>query len=142
MSVTSGRSILWTVMILLAACLIAFLPTVPVHAQQGKSKVPLIGKLTSGNNQQAFTGKVQSLDMKQRVLNVNGLHGRDTEIFPIRKNVRVESLNGDRMKLTELSPGTTVLIYFDQKSGERTVKNIIVLSSNKSQGKAKPAHSS
>lgn len=142
LSATRSGSVSRTVMVFLATCLFAFLPVATVHGQDSKPKVPIIGKLTSGNNQQAFTGKVQSLDLKQRVLNVNGLHGRDTEIFPIKKSVRVEALNGDKMKLTELAPGMTILIYFDQKSDERTVRNIIVLSSSKSQGKAKPAHSS
>lgn len=129
-------------MVLLAACVIVFLQALPVHGQASKSKLPIIGKLSSGNHQQAFTGKVQSLDLKQKILNVNSLHGRDTEIFPIKKNVHVQGASGQKMKLTELAPGMTILIYYDQKSGERTVKDIIVLSSSKSQGKAKPAHSS
>ena len=41
-----------------------------------------------------------------------------------------------------LTPGTAVLIYFDQKSGERSIKNIVVLSSGKEQAKGKPAPSS
>lgn len=109
---------------------------------QSKSKIPIISKLTSGNHQQAFTGKVQSLNLKDRILSVNSLHGQDNEIFPVRKNVRVQGANGHKMKLTELTPGMTVLIYFDQRAGERRVKNIVVLSSNKSQGKGKQAHSS
>lgn len=131
-----------TVMLLFAACLAVFFQAAPLRAQNGKSKFPVIGKLTSGNRQQAFTGKIQSLDLKQKVLNVNSLHGQQSEIFPVKKNVRVEAVDGHRMNLTELAPGMTVLIYFHQKSGERTVKNIIVLSSSKAQGKAKRAHSS
>lgn len=131
-----------TVIVLLTACLLAFFQAVPLRAQDGKSKLPVIGKLTSGNQQQAFTGKIQSLDLKQKVLNVNSLHGQQSEIFPVKKNVRVQAVDGHRMSLTELVPGMTVLIYFHQKSGERTIKNIIVLSSSKAQGKAKQAHSS
>jgi len=127
---------------LLAACLFAFSQAVPLRAQAHKSKVPIVGKLTSGPQQQAYSGKVQSVDLKQEILNVNSLHGRDSEIFPVKKNVRVEDLNGRKMKLTALTPGMTVLIYYSQKSGERTVRNIIVLSSGKSQEKAGQAPSS
>lgn len=128
--------------VLIAACIATLFQTIPLHAQNSKSKLPLIGKLTSSNHQQAFTGKIQSLDLKQKVLNVNSLRGRQSEIFPVKKDVRVQAVNGQKMKVTELTPGMTVLIYFNQKSGERKIKNIIVLSSGKSQGKAKRAHSS
>jgi hypothetical protein len=46
------------------------------------------------------------------------------------------------MNLKVLKPGTTVLIYFNQKSGERTIRNIVVLSSGKEQATDKPAPSS
>jgi hypothetical protein len=136
-----GRS-RWVLVALLAPCMFVFSQALPLRAQQHKSKVPIVGKLSSGNLQQAYSGKIQSLDLKQKVLNVNSLHGQDSEIFPIKKNVRVESLDGGRMKLDALTPGMTVLIYYDQKSGARTVKNIIVLSSGKSQEKGKLAPSS
>ena len=127
---------------LLAACVFILCQAPQLHAQNRKSKVPIVGKLTSGNLQQAYSGEVQSLDLKQKILNVNSLRGRDSEIFPFKKNVRIESLNGKKMDLTSLTPGSTVLIYFDQKSGERTIKNIVVLSSGKEQAKGKPAPSS
>ena len=141
-SVPAGSPLLRALTVLLAACAFAFSQALPLRAQEHRSKVPVVGKLGSRNSQQAYSGKVQSLDLKQKVLNVNSLHGQQSEIFPIKKNVRVEGVNGEKMKLTELVPGMAVLIYFDQKSGERTVKNIIVLNSGKSQGKGKPAPSS
>jgi hypothetical protein len=139
---SAGRSSLRTLASLLAAGLFASCQAAPLHAQEHKSKVPIVGKLTGGSHQQAYSGKVQSLDMKQRILNVNPLHGRNSEIFPFKKNVRIENLNGGRMNLSALTPGTAVLIYFDQKSGERTIKNIVVLSSGKEQARGKPAPSS
>lgn len=142
MSASNRHLSLSTMMIFLAVCLMAFFQIAPLRGQSGKSKFPIIGKLTSGNHQQAFTGKIQSLDLKQKVLNVNSLHGQQSEIFPVKKSVRVQAVDGRKMKLTELAPGMTVLIYFNQKSGERRVKNIVVLSSNKGQGKTKSAHSS
>jgi hypothetical protein len=127
---------------LIAICVFALWQAPPLHAQEHKSKMPIVGKLTSPNSRQAYSGKVQSIDLKQKILNVNSLHGRESEIFPFKKNVRVEGLNGDRMNLESLKPGTTVLIYFNQKSGERTIRNIVVLSSGEGQAKGKPAPSS
>lgn len=141
MSVRGGNLSLPTLTIVMAVCLFTFFQAVPLRGQSGKGKLPIFGKLTSHNHQQAFTGKVQSLDLKQRVLSVNSLHGRDDEIFPVKKTVHVEAIDGHRMNLTELAPGMTVLIYYDQRSGKRTVKDIIVLSSSKNRGKGKQAHS-
>ena len=139
---SSGGASARALLALLAACLVAFFQTAPVHAQEHRSRVPIVGKLTSGNQRQAFSGKVQSVDLKQKILNVNALKGMDSEIFPVKKNVHVEDVDGRKMKLTALTPGMTVLIYYNQKSGERTVKNIVVLSSGKSQEKGGPAPSS
>jgi hypothetical protein len=138
----TAAAALRAVAVLSAAGMIFFCLAAPLHAQTHKSKVPIVGKLTGGNNKQAYSGKIRSLDLKQKILNVNALHGRENEIFPFKKNVRVEGLNGKRMGLKALKPGTTVLIYFDQKSGGRTIKNIVVLSSGTGQEEDKPAPSS
>lgn len=127
---------------IMAACALIFCQVATLQAQQQKNKLPIVGKLGSGNHQQAYSGKIKSLDMKQKILNVNSLHGQDTEIFPVKKNMHVEGLNGNRLDLSALKPGVTVLIYFNQKSGERTVKNIVVLSSGKNQAKGGTAPSS
>lgn len=132
-SVQSGAQ-LWVGGIAVAACCFAFLPATSLRAQQHKSKVPILGKLTSGPQQQAYSGTVQSLDLKQKVISVNSRQGRDTEIFPVKKDVRVETINGKKMNLKTLTPGTSVLIYYDQKRGERTVKYIIVLEAGKGGG--------
>lgn len=131
-----------TLAVLGAAFAFVFCQAAPLHAQQRKSKVPIVGKFSSSPRQQAYSGRVQSLDLKQKILNVNALHGRGSEIFPFKKNVKVESVNGKKMKMKALTPGATVLIYFDQKSGERTIKNIVVLSAGKEQAKGKPEPSS
>lgn len=135
-------SSLGTLVALLAVCLLGLSQAAPVHAQERKSKLPIVSKLSSGNRQQAYSGKVQSLNLKDRVLSVSSLHGQQSEFFPIKKKVRVESPGGKKMTLGALTPGTAVLIYFDQKSGQRTIRNIVVLSSGESQGKGKPAPSS
>lgn len=141
-STITGGSLPGIVAALLVVCVFAFCQAPLLHAQNRKSKVPIVGKLTSSNGRQAYSGRVKSLDLKQKILNVNSLHGRESEIFPLKKNVRVESLSGDRMNLKALKPGTTVLIYFNQRSGERTIRNIVVLSSGKEQAKGKKAPSS
>ena len=133
---------MWASAVLLSAGALALFPAAPFHAQEHKSKVPIVGKFGSGSHQQAYSGKIQSLDMKQMILNVNSLQGRDSEIFPFKKNVRIENLNGKKMELKALTPGSTVLIYFDQRSGERTIKNIVLLSSGKEQAKGKQSPSS
>ncbi len=137
-----SRAFLPGVATALAVCALTFFHLAPLQAQQEKNKLPIVGKLAPGNHQQAYSGKIQSLDMKRKILNVNSLHGQDTEIFPVKKNMHVEGINGNRLNLSALTPGATVLIYFNQKSGERTVKNIVVLSSSKKQAKSGTAPSS
>lgn len=127
---------------LLVACVCALWQGPLLQAQNRKSKMPIVGKLSSTDSRQAYSGKIQSLDLKQKILSVDSLHGQDSEIFPLKKNVRVESANGGRMDLKALKPGATVLIYFNQKSGERNISNIVVLSSGEEQAKNKPAPSS
>lgn len=138
-SATQGATRLQAGVIALVACFCAFVQTVPAHAQQHKHKVPIIGKMTSNPHQQAYSGKVQSLDLKQKILSVISRQGQDTEIFPLKKSVHVESINGKKMKLNSLTPGTNILIYYDEKGGERMVKNIIVLEAGKSKGETKHA---
>jgi hypothetical protein len=122
-----------------AAGIFASLPATPLRAQQHKSKVPVLGKIGSNTHQEAYSGTVQSLDIKENILSVNSRQGRDTEIFPLKKDVRVEAIDGKRMQIEDLTPGTSVLIYFHQKRGERTVKNIIVLRVGKKSGASQPS---
>jgi hypothetical protein len=99
------------------------------HAQR-KPKVSSLSKIVSGSDgRQAFSGNVQSLDMKHSVLNVHSIESDDVEIFPFKKNVRVDSAQGEPLELASLKPGTDVLVYYEQKGDRRTVKQIIVLAS-------------
>ncbi|HEX5482476.1 MAG TPA: hypothetical protein VFZ08_07595 [Terriglobia bacterium] len=123
-----------------AACLI--LPMRSYSQQNRRNKLPGINKITSsGPGRQAFTGSVQSLDRQHHVLDVSAAKGQSTAIFPIRKNVKVSSIDGQKLKLASLTPGTNVIIYFEQKSGRRTVEQIIVLTPSAPAGK-KDDHSS
>lgn len=137
-----GRLLPGVTAALMAVCALSLWQPPLLRAQQRKGKVPIVGKLTSPTDREAYSGKIQSVDMKQKILSVDSLHDEDSEIFPFKKNVRIESLDGGRMDLRALKPGTTVLIYFNQKSGERTIRNIVVLGSGKEQAEEKRAPSS
>lgn len=102
-----------------------------------KHKVPVIDKLSTGSSHQAFSGKVLSLDKDRNILNVNTVQGGNTEIFPVKKGVRVSTADGERMKLRDLTPGTNVLIYFEQKREHRSVSEIVVLAPAASEEKKK-----
>ena len=119
---------------ILAACLVALAP--PARAQQQKSKVPIVGKLGSNSDHEAFSGKVASVDLTEKILNVNARQGRETEIFPLRKDTRIQGVNGKKLKLQALTPGTSVLIYYRDKGSGREIKNIIVLEGAKDHGKS------
>jgi hypothetical protein len=122
--------------ILLALALAMSANLAPGRAQEErKHKVPIVDRISAGPSRQAFSGKVQSLDMKRNLLNVNTVQGGNTEIFPVTKGVRVETANGEKLKLKALVPGTNVLIYYDQKGDQRTVKQIIVLAAGPAEGK-------
>ncbi len=103
--------------------------------EEHKHKVPIMDKITSGPSRQAFSGKVQSLDLKRKLLNVNTVQGGNTEIFPVTKGVRVETADGGKLKLQALAPGTNVLIYYEQKGDQRTVRQIIVLAAGPAEQK-------
>jgi hypothetical protein len=101
-----------------------------VQAQDShRAKVPGLDKISPSYSHQAFTGRVLSVDIRRSLLNVNAVRGNGTEIFPIKKSVRVERANGDRLKLEELQPGTDVIVYYDQRGEQRNVKDIVVLQS-------------
>jgi hypothetical protein len=110
--------------------LLAALGTVRLSAGQDdhKKKVPVLDKITTApNGQNEFNGKVQSLDLKNEVLNVESLHEDDTEIFPIKKTVTVASASGYRVDISVLKPGTNILVYFEQRGDKRKIKEIVVL---------------
>ena len=101
--------------------------TSPAYAQKKQSKVPVIGKLSSGGSAQAFSGKLVSLDKEHNLLKVNTVQGDHTEIFQVKKGVSVYTAGGDKLNLKELTSGTDVLVYFELKDERRTVKEIVVL---------------
>jgi Cu/Ag efflux protein CusF len=108
--------------------------------EQRKSKVPVVSKITAGGTtHQAFTGIVKSIDFESEVLNVDNINGKSTEIFPIKGKVRVNTADGDKLKLTKLKPGTNVLVYYEQKGDRKTVTQIVVLAGGAVKKKTPPS---
>ncbi len=111
----------------------------PARAQEErKHKVPVVDRITAGMGRQAFSGKVESVDLGRKLLNVNTVQGGNTEVFPVTKGVRVTTANGEKLKVKSLEPGTNVIIYYEQKGDRRTVKEIVVLAAGPAQGKKSP----
>jgi hypothetical protein len=110
----------------------------PAYAQKKRSKVPVIGKLASGGSAQAFSGKLASFDPEHDLLKVNTVQGDHTEIFQVKKGVSVYTAGGDKLKLSGLTPGTNVLVYFELRDERRTVKEIVVLTNAPAEEKNSP----
>ena len=108
--------------------------------EQHKTKVPVLDKITSaGPTRQQFSGIVRSVDLGSEVLNVDTVKGNATEIFPIKKKVHVVTADGDKLKLTKLKPGASVLIYYEQKGDRKTVTQIVVLAGGAVKKKIPPS---
>jgi hypothetical protein len=115
-------------------------PEALLKAQDHKPKVPVIDKIEGGGpTQQQFLGLINSIDLDNEVLSVDNISGKSTEIFPIKKKVRVVTADGDKMKLESLARGTKVLVYYDQKADRRTVTRIEVLAGGEKKKKAPPS---
>jgi hypothetical protein len=126
----------------LAGALLAlalFFPAAALVQGQGQAKIPKIGKIAGGKEQQAFTGKVQSVDTKLKLLNMMPVEGKGSEIFPVKKNVEVRNIKGERIPLKQLKAGSEVVIYYEMKGSRRTVKRIIELSAGSQTAKEKPS---
>jgi len=122
-----GLRVRLSVALLLGSMLLTLLS--PAHAQdERRTKVPIIGKIGGGSNRQAFSGKFQSVDLKRKLLMVDTVEGGSTEYFPVKKNVPVSTARGEKLKVNELKPGTTVIVYYEVRDDRRTVTEIVVLS--------------
>ena len=118
----SWRVVLWVPALLLLA-------GVAWGQQEDKPKIPGLDKIISAQEHLAFTGTVKSVDEKHNILSVDSVEGGDTEIFPIKHGTHVETSDGFRKRLETLSPGTRVIVYYDQKSDRRTVTRIELFAS-------------
>jgi len=106
--------------------------------QEEKPKIPGLDKIIAANEHLAFTGTVKSVDEKHNILSIDAVEGGDTEIFPIKHSTHVETSDGFRKKLDVLSPGTRVIVYYDQRADRRTVTRIELFNS---ESKKKEPHS-
>ena len=110
----------------------------PLQGQDERStRAPDIGKTGGGASRQAFSGKVQSVDLKRKLLMVGTVEGNVTEYFPVKKNVSVSTAVGDKLKVKELEPGTNVIVYYTVKGDRRSVSEIVVLSATSAEEEAK-----
>jgi hypothetical protein len=107
-------------------------------AQEEKPKVPGLDKIIAANEHLMFTGKVKLVDVEHNTLTVSSVEGSDTEIFPIKHGTHVFTSDGFRKKLEVLSPGTQVIVYYDQRADHRTVTHIDLYTS---ETKKKEPHS-
>jgi hypothetical protein len=108
-------------------CIFAFVGT--AFAQQEKPKVPGLDKILSANQHLMFTGKIKTIDLDHNVLTVGSVEGSDTEIFPIKHNTKVLTADGYRIKVGVLSPGTRIIVYYDQRSDRRNITHIDLFTS-------------
>jgi hypothetical protein len=105
--------------------------------EEEKPKIPGLDKIIAANEHLMFTGTVKLVDEKHNVMSIDA-EGGTTEIFPIKHSTHVETADGFRKKLDVLSPGTRVIIYYDQRADHRTVTRIELFAS---ESKKKEPHS-
>jgi hypothetical protein len=124
---------------LLAALLISGTLIAAQGPDQDESmgRIPMPTKKTMTGTHRAFSGKVETLDLKRKVLIVATVEGGGSEIFPIKKGISVSGARGKKMKLQELSPGTNIIVYYDYRDGKRLVNEIMVLAVSPAKKEAK-----
>lgn len=125
--------------ILLALFLACGLCAGLMGAQEDESTArgPLLSKKTMGGSRRAFSGKIETLDLKRKILTVSTVEGAATEIFPVKKGTSVSGAKGKKLKLADLLPGTNVIVYYDYRDGRRTVNEIMVLAVSPSKDEKK-----
>lgn len=129
---TSLRAWLAGALVCAAALLFAAWYAVNPAALQAQGlspkRVPGLNKIeSSGSTKGVFTGGVQLLDLHSKVLEVSSADGVSSAIFPIGKKVKVASIEGRKLKLAALTPGTSVIVHYQQEGGRRTVQQITVV---------------
>jgi hypothetical protein len=125
-------------LIVLALGLAAITGMISADAQdERRTRVPVLGKIAGGPSRQAFSGKVQSVDLKRSLLKVETVEGGVTEIFPVKKGTPVSMADGRKIKIKELAPGTSVIIYYEQGNDRRSVTEIVVLAASAGEDRKK-----
>jgi hypothetical protein len=124
--------------LLMVVSVIALVVCAALAQEDEKPKIPGLDKIIAANEHLAFTGTVKSVDEKHNILSIDSVEGGTTEIFPIKHSTHVETSDGFRKRLDVLSPGTRVIVYYDQRSDRRTVTRIELFAS---ESKKKEPHS-
>jgi hypothetical protein len=106
--------------------------------EEEKPKVPGLDKIIEANQHLMFTGKVKAVDLNRNTLSVSSIEGSDTEIFPIKSSTHVLTSDGFRKKIDVLSPGTQIIVYYDQRADRRSITHIDLYTS---ETKKKEPHS-
>jgi hypothetical protein len=139
----AGPRSAWEVFRAAPLLLAVLLICAPILAAQGPQedepmgRIPLPTKKTLTGAHRAFSGKVETLDLKRKILIVGTVEGSATEIFPIKKGTSVSGAKGKKLKLEELAPGTNIIVYYDYRDGRRSVNEITVLAVNPPQEEKK-----
>jgi hypothetical protein len=115
--------------ILIALFALSVAPGARAQDEQRTTKVPLIGNVSGGTNRQAFSGKVQAVDPKRKLLIMDSVEGSHTEFFPVKGNFEVSAPGGKKTHVSELTPGMSIIIYYQVKSDRREVTDILILGS-------------
>jgi hypothetical protein len=115
------------VCILFVFLAVSTVPGMRAQDEQRSTKVPLIGKVGGGLGRQAFSGKVQSVDTKRKLLTLEAVEGSYTEFFPVKGDFEVSAPGGKKGRVKELKPGTNVIVYYVMKNDRREVTDILVL---------------
>lgn len=101
--------------------------TARAQQDEEKPKVPGLDRIIAEEEHLAFTGTVKSVDQKRNIITIDSIEGSDTEIFPIKHSTYVLGTDGYKKRLAILSPGTNVIVYYDQRSDRRMVTRIEML---------------
>jgi hypothetical protein len=120
---------LWRVAVVIPAILVlGGAARAQIGGGEEKPKIPGLDKIIAANEHLAFTGTVKSVDEKHNIISIDA-EGGTTEVFPIKHSTHVMTSDGYRKRLEVLSPGTRVIVYYDQRADRRTVTRIELFSS-------------
>ena len=72
--------------------------------------------LSTPRNLEAFTGKIATVKPKSKLLTLESLEGRATEIFSCKKGPRYGPLT-ETEKFRDLKPGMTLVVYYSSRKG-------------------------
>jgi len=122
-----GQRDSWLGWLIAALIVVAIGLNVGWAQERRRLKVPVLGKIAGGSTRSAFSGKLQSVDRQRNLIHISTVEGGGTEIFQIKKDVRVSAADGTELKISDLSGGLNVIVYFEKKGDRRRAKDIVVL---------------